>query len=494
MPSWPKRCWRNRIGPWTREAHGQGAGQHDGGEGHNQQAGHDQVEGALEQLLAAGELDPPQPQHGHVVEALDRQPAGGHAEHAGGEMEVDGELLQVAIDPLGGLGGDRPTGNQHSMGLVLANGLPNVGTRTDDLRKAGGGRADRAGVVEEPDDLEAEVAGAGHGPAQVAALAARPDDQHAADQGARAAHGPHDPAIDEPGGQHGDGAAGPGGQHPGALGGDLDDEGDEGGRDGAGGDRLEDQLELLGGVEEPAGVIQPGVGEQGQPQQDGQGVEHPDRAQGSDRAAHDHQRLLDALGDHEAEQQGADVAQESAGEQDLADVAFGDARPPLGPAAGGQPDRADGGVNGTGWSWRGALGPVAATGGEHDAGHQQGQAREQADPHGQVAGRLGPERLLGGGRVGVLGVEDVQLGGAGRASVAPGVELVLAGGGAGRDGGLGGEALALARDVQRHRGAVKGGDRRAVGAVVAAEPELLAGLDDAAVGVACGRGAACTSS
>ena len=291
----------------------------------DQQAGHDQVEGTLEGLLAAGELDPAQAQDGHVVEALDGDPAGGHAEHAGGEVEVDGELLQVAVDPLGGLGGDRATGDQHGVGLVLADGLADVGAGADDLGKAGGGRADRAGVVEEPDDLEAEVAGAGHGPAEVAAVAAGPDDQQAADQGAGAAHGPHEPAVGEAGGQHGDGAAGPGGQHPGALGRDLEDEGGEGGGDGAGGDRLEDELELLGGVEEPAGVVQAGVGEQGQPQQDGQGVEHADRAEGLDRAAHGHERLLDALGDHQAEQQGADVAQQPAGEQDLAGVAFGDA-------------------------------------------------------------------------------------------------------------------------------------------------------------------------
>ena len=288
------------------------------------------------------------------------------------------------------------------------------------------------------------MAGAGHGPAEVAALATGADDQHAADQRARAAHGPQDPAVDEPGGQHGDGAAGPGGQHPGALGGDLDDEGGEGGGHRAGGDRLEDQLELLGGVEEPAGVVQAGVGEQGQPQQDGQGVEHADRAQGIDRAAHDHQRLLDALGDHQAEQQGANVAQEPAGEEDLADVAFGDAGPPLGPAAGGQPDRADGGVNGTGGHGvvryprlrRRVVRTTLATSRARPANRPTHMARSLVC--------CGPNAWRAAAVVGVLGVEDVQLGGAGRAGVAPGVELVLAGGGAGRDGGLGGEALVLA--------------------------------------------------
>ena len=171
--------------PRAGQPHGQGAGEHDGGEDHDQQAGHDQVEGALEGLLPAGQLDPAQPEDGHVVEALDGDPAGGHAEHPGGEVEVDGELLQVAVDPLGGLGGDRTAGDQDGVGLVLADGLADVGARADDLGEAGGGRADRAGVVEEPDDLEAEVAGAGHRPAEVAAVAAGPDDQQAADQDAR---------------------------------------------------------------------------------------------------------------------------------------------------------------------------------------------------------------------------------------------------------------------------------------------------------------------
>ena len=238
--------------PRARQPHGQGAGDHDGGEHRDQQAGHDQVEGTLEGLLAAGELDPAQAKDGHVVEALDGDPAGGHAQHPGGEVEVDGQLLQVAVDPLGGLGGDRAAGDQHGVGLVLADGLADLGAGPDDLGKAGGGRADGSGVVEEADDLEPEVAGAGHGPAEVAAVAAGPDDQQAADQGAGAAHGPQQPAVDEAGGQHGDGAAGPGGQHPGALGRDLEDEGGEGDGDGAGGDRLEDELELLGGVEEPA--------------------------------------------------------------------------------------------------------------------------------------------------------------------------------------------------------------------------------------------------
>jgi hypothetical protein len=66
------------------------------------------------------------------------------------------------------------TGSGKSMLLTSwsANGLADVGTRTDDLSKAGGGRADRAGVVQEPHDLEPEVARASHGPAQVAAFAA----------------------------------------------------------------------------------------------------------------------------------------------------------------------------------------------------------------------------------------------------------------------------------------------------------------------------------
>jgi hypothetical protein len=41
-------------------------------------------------------------------------------------------------------------------------------------------------------------------------------------------------------------------------------------------------------------------------------------------------------------------------------------------------------------------------GGDGDAGHQHGDAREQAEPQGQATRRLGAELQLGGGRLGPL--------------------------------------------------------------------------------------------
>jgi hypothetical protein len=67
------------------------------------------------------------------------------------------------------------------VGLVLADRVANVRARANDLGQAGGGGADREKVVEEPDDLEAEVAGAGDGSAEVTTLATRADDQEAVD-------------------------------------------------------------------------------------------------------------------------------------------------------------------------------------------------------------------------------------------------------------------------------------------------------------------------
>ena len=108
---------------------------------------------------------------------LDGDPAGSDAQHPGGEVEVDGQLLQVAVDPLGGFGGDRAAGDQHGMGVVFADRLADLSARPDDLGKPSGGRADRSDVVEEANDSEAEVAGPGHRPAEIAAVAASADDE-----------------------------------------------------------------------------------------------------------------------------------------------------------------------------------------------------------------------------------------------------------------------------------------------------------------------------
>ena len=99
------------------------------------------------------------------------------------------------------------------------------------------------------------------------------------------------------------------------------------------GHRLEDQLELVAGVDEPAGVIEAGTGEQRDPDQDGQPVEDADRPAGPGRHVQGQQGLLDALGHGQAEQDGADVAEQPSGEHLPADVGLGDRRPaPPGPS------------------------------------------------------------------------------------------------------------------------------------------------------------------
>jgi hypothetical protein len=115
------------------------------------------VEGALGELLGPAQLDPADGQDRDAVEALDRDPVGGHAEQPGRQVQVHVEAFELAVDALGGGGRDRPARDQDRRGVLLQHVPADLGRGADD-RGEPRGRRGRVRLVEEPDDREAEPA------------------------------------------------------------------------------------------------------------------------------------------------------------------------------------------------------------------------------------------------------------------------------------------------------------------------------------------------